>query len=269
MNSRTSVDASEAKPHTRRKRSRTDHYNQLWELYIQKRDLETRNALIEAYLPIVRREAQKVATALSHVVSAQELESAGTLGLIDCIDNFDPGQGFKFVTFCTPRVRGAMLDDLRSWDWTPRATRAKLNRLERAVKKLEGECGQAPNDKEIAEEMGMSEEEVRKLVATKSRTLVSLDAPIAHWAQNDGSANDPPSAILEDKRETDPAHHLQKKEIAEIVRKMLDETELLVVTLYYYEQFNLREIGEVLRLTESRICQIRGEIVERLRKRFA
>jgi len=269
MNSRTSVDASEAKPRRRRNRAKTARYNRLWELYTQKRDIETRNALIEAYIPIVRREARKVATALSHVVSIQELESAGTLGLIDCIDNFDPAQGFKFVTFCTPRVRGAMLDDLRSWDWTPRATRVKLNRLARAGKKLENKSGEPPDDQDIAREMGMSEDEVRKLQAARGRTLVSLDAPVAHRTHSDVCGSDPPSAILEDKRETDPARHLQKKETAELVRAMLDETELLVVTLYYYEQFNLREIGDLLGLTESRICQIRGEIVERLRKRFA
>ena len=266
MKSRTAVGAAKTGTAAERKKASNDQYNRLWARYAKNRDIANRNALIEAYIPIVRREARKVAAALSHAVTPQELEGAGTLGLIDSISNFDPGQGFKFVTFCTPRVRGAMLDELRSWDWTPRATRAKLNRLERVIKALEGRFGRTPDHEEIAREMGASEDEVRKLFSDKNRTLVSLDRC---WGEKNGNSNDPAAVMLEDKRGTDPVGDLQKKEVAEIVRNMLSKTERLVVTLYYYEQFNLREIGHVLRLTESRICQIHSQIVQRLKKRFA
>jgi len=268
MNSRTSLQAADNRS-TRQQgpaRPANDRFDELWALYQQRRELDARNALIEAYLPIVRREARKIAAALGHVVSAQELESAGTLGLMDSIRSFEPAQGFKFVTFCTPRVRGAMLDELRAWDWTPRATRAKLNRLERAIKKLEGKLGRAPDEEELAREMETSQTEVRRLFVDRNRTVVSLDRT---WSESNSPNEDPPMAILEDKRGVDPVRSLQKKEITESVRQMLTDTERLVVTLYYYEQLKLHEIGQVLSLTESRISQIHGKIVARMRKRFA
>ncbi len=254
---------------TRSRKPEPDPYDQLWEQYEDAHDIDTRNALIEAYVPIVEREARKVAAALSHAIRPQELESAGTLGLIDSIDNFDLSQGFKFVTFCTPRVRGAMFDELRSWDWTPRATRAKLNKLERAIERFEKHHGRAPNEDDVAGELGMTEDEIRRLFRDRSRSLLSLDAPWSNRTARNTVSDDSPAAVLEDKRGASPVRDLQKKEIGEIVRRMLDKTERLVVTLYYYEQLNLREIGRVLGLTESRICQIHTKIVQRLRKRFA
>ena len=266
MNSRKTATGAATK--TRRKRSEASVYDDLWDRYAATRDIETRNALVEAYVPIVEREARKVAAALSHAVRPQELESAGTLGLIDSIDHFDLSQGFKFVTFCTPRIRGAMFDELRSWDWTPRATRAKLNKLERVIEDFENEHGRAPNETETAEALGMSESEIRRLFRDRSRSVISLDAP---WTnRRDGSTSeDSPLSVLEDTRGANPVRDLQKKEIGEIVRDMLDRTERLVITLYYYEQLNLREIGRVLGVTESRICQIHTKIVQRLRKQFA
>ncbi len=261
-----SVATNDVRPQN--KRSSGELLNELWGRYHQARDVDTRNRLIEAHVWIVKREARKVAATLTSRVSAQELESAGILGLIDAIDTFDLAQGFKFVTFATPRIRGAMFDELRSWDWTPRATRAKLNRLERAMKALEGRLGRAPDDAELALETGLSENEVQRLFHDKSRALVSLDAPMTP-SRNSRTKEDSQVSILEDERGTDPVRDLQKKEIAEAVRKMLGSTERLVVTLYYYEQFNLREIGQVLGLTESRICQIHTKIVERLKKQFA
>ena len=258
------IKADETRPETRRPGAET--LDQLWERYRRTHDILTRNALIETYFPLVRREARKVAAALTHAVTAQELESAGTLGLIDSIDSFDPAQGFKFVTFCTPRVRGAMFDELRNWDWTPRATRAKLNKLERSFKVLENRLGRAPDPEELALEVGLSETEVRRLVVDKSRTLVSLDRA---WPGDSGLKEDSPASSIEDTSSPDPLHDLQKKEIAETVRNTLSRTERLVVTLYYYEQLNLREIGHVLGLTESRICQIHTKLVGRLKRQFA
>jgi len=251
------------------RRPRAEGHDDLWRRYRRRHDVATRNALIEAYVPIVAREARKVAAALAYAVTEQELESAGTLGLIDSIDSFDPDQGSRFVTFCTPRVRGAMFDELRSWDWTPRATRAKLNKLQRAIKRLEARLGRGPEEHELAREMGLSAGDIRKLFSDKSRTVVSLDAPIRSGSAASGTREDSAMTLLEDKRGTDPVRDLQKKEIAETVRWMLDKTERLVVTLYYYEEFNLREIGQVLGLTESRICQIHSKIVRRLKRKFA
>ena len=267
MNSRKT--ANGAGTETRDRRPGADNCDGLWERYGAARDIETRNALIETYMPIVEREARKVAAVLSHAVRPQELESAGTLGLIDSIDNFEPEQGFRFVTFCTPRVRGAMFDELRSWDWIPRATRAKLNKLERVIERFENCHGRAPNEQEVAQEMGMSEGEIRRLFCDRNRSLISLDAPWPNRNWRDSAGDESPVAVLEDKRGANPVRDLQKKEVGELVRTMLDKTERLVVTLYYYEQLNLREIGHVLGLTESRICQIHSKVVQRLKKQFA
>ena len=233
----------------------------LWAEYLSTHSIESRNLLIETHLPIVKQEAKRMAAALTHAVRPQELESAGTLGLIDSIENFEPEQGFKFITFCTPRIRGAMLDELRSWDWTPRATRAKINKLERASKGLEFKLGRQPEPAEISRETGMSEHEIQRIHSDKSRTLISLDQ-----SRTDESNSVANSKVIADKRSVDPVGALQRKEISEIVRKSLNKTERLVVTLYYYEQLNLREIGQVLGLTESRICQIHSKIVNRLKK---
>lgn len=267
MNSRRTTNGADTK--TRNRRPGADKSDGLWERYGATRDIETRNALIETYMPLVEREARRVAAALSHVVRPQELESAGTLGLIDSIDNFEPAQGFRFITFCTPRVRGAMFDELRSWDWIPRATRVKLNKLERVIERFENSHGRGPNEQEAAREMGMSEDEIRQLFRDRNRSLISLDAPWPSWSWRDSAGEESPVTVLEDKRGANPVRDLQKKEIGELVRTMLDKTERLVVTLYYYEQFNLREIGHVLGLTESRICQIHSKIVQRLKKQFA
>ncbi len=268
MDSRTSVKDPKAEARRGRKRPPTAFLDKLWEQYAATKDVEIRNQLVEAYMHIVRREARKIAASLAQPVNLQELESAGTLGLIDSFENFDPSQGFRFVTFCAPRVRGAMLDELRSWDWTPRATRAKLNKLDRTIRRLEGRFGRSPSADEIAGEMGMSEHEIRRLFKDRSRAMLSLDAPAPSY-DNDGGNIDAPITLLEDRREADPARHLQKKEMVELVRDMLTQNERAVVTLYYYERLKLREIAQVLRLTESRVCQIHSELVQRLKRRLS
>lgn len=267
MDSRTSVKDTKAEVR-RRKQPPTAVLDKLWEQYAATKDVEIRNQLVEAYMHIVQREARKIAGSLAQPVNIQELESAGILGLIDSFENFDPAQGFRFVTFCAPRVRGAMLDELRSWDWTPRATRAKLNKLDRTIRRLEGRFGRSPDTGELAGEMGLPEHEIRRLFSDRSRAMLSLNSPAtAH--DNDGGNIDTPITFLEDRREVDPARHLQKKEMIELVREMLTQNERVVVTLYYYERLKLREIALVLGLTESRVCQIHSELVQRLKRRLS
>jgi RNA polymerase sigma factor FliA len=266
MNANMVVDVRSNGRAKKQRKAAPDPHNALWGAYVKQRSVAARNALIEAYLPLVQNEAHKVSALLSYAVTAQELESAGTLGLINCIESFDTSQGIKFITFCTPRIRGAMIDELRSWDWTPRAMRAKLNRMARVISQVEARLGRAPDEDELALEMGTTQDEIRQLVFAKQRSLFSLDGA---WGKHDRSEGESPAAVLEDRSDNDPLRNLQKKEVTEVVRKMLDKTELLVITLYYYEQLNLREIGELLSLTESRICQIHTKVVQRLKKKLA
>ncbi len=244
-----------------------DDNRDLWEAYKKQPTIETRNRLIEAYKPIVDYEAEDIAASLGYALTADELKGAGVLGLIDSINAFKPEKGFRFITFCTHRVRGAILDELRARDWVPRATRIKLNKLERAMKALETELGFPPSHAQIARRMGISEADVQNLFIDRERAIVSIDRS---WGDHDdGDDNiDPAAVLLEDKREPHPGDILQKQEMIELARGMLSETERLVITLYYYEQLNLREIGEVLSLTESRISQIHSEIIRRLRRQL-
>lgn len=267
MDSRTSLKDLKTEARRGRKRPPTTLLDNLWKQYGATKDVNIRNQLIEAYMHVVRREARKIATSLAQPVDVQELESAGTVGLIDSFENFDPSQGFRFVTFCAPRVRGAMLDELRSWDWIPRATRAKFNKLDQTIRRLEGRFGRSPDTDEIAGEMAMSEHELRQLFTNRNRAMLSLDAQPTS-CNSDGVNTDAPIEFLEDRREANPARHLQKKEMIEMVRAMLTQNERVVVTLYYYERLTLREIAQVLRLTESRVSQIRSELLERLKRRL-
>ncbi|MFO7900339.1 MAG: FliA/WhiG family RNA polymerase sigma factor [Planctomycetota bacterium] len=242
-----------------------DDHRELWAQFQKDPSVATRNQLIEAYVSIVDYEAEDIAAALGYSLGPDELKSAGIFGLIDSIRSFDPSQGFRFITYCTPRIRGAILDELRARDWMPRATRARLNKLERAIKALEAELGRPPTQEQIARQMGLSEPEVQALFVDRNRSLISIDRS---WGDHDQSNADPAAVLIEDKREPGPDDELQKKELTEMARQMLSRTERLVVTLYYYEQLNLREIGQILSLTESRICQIHTDIIRRLRRRL-
>jgi RNA polymerase sigma factor for flagellar operon FliA len=239
---------------------------QLWAAHIARPTLETRNDLMEGYYWLVEREAERTAAALTSAVTAEELEGAGALGLLDSIESFDPGKGCKFVTFCTPRVRGAMIDELRRWDWMPRATRQKLSRLEQVVAMLDSPAGRGgPDDEELAEHLDVSADELRRLVRARTQSRVSLDW---RWADDGGTA-DTPAAALADPREVDPALAAERGELIEVLARSLDRTQRLIITLYYFEGLSLKETGRVLGVSESRICQVRKEIIELLRRRLS
>jgi RNA polymerase sigma factor for flagellar operon FliA len=255
-------------PGRRQERQDRNHYlEQLWDAHIARPSLETRNALLEGYYWIVEREAERTAAALTRAVTAPELASAGALGLLDCIEKFDPAKGCKFVTFSLPRVRGAMIDEMRSWDWMPRATRTKLNRLEKALALLDAEGGRGPEEEALAQHLDVTPDELRRLVHARGQSRVSLDR---RWTDDaDGGGGDSTGASLADTREADPAVTAERAELIEVLARSLTEIQRMVITMYYFEGLSLKETGEVLHLTESRICQIRKEVIDRLRKQLA
>jgi RNA polymerase sigma factor for flagellar operon FliA len=207
---------------------------------------------------------------LPQSVDQADLVSYGVFGLIDAIEKFEPERGFKFETYAIARIRGAIIDELRSYDWVPRSVRAKARSIERAYSKLENENKRTPDDREIASELGMTDGELAQTLSQISFVgLVALDELLAAGAGDRGSSTTV-GDMLSDRRH-DPVEAFEVDEmktlLADAINRMPDR-ERLVLTLYYYEGLTLSEIGEVLGVTESRICQIHTKAILQLRARL-
>jgi RNA polymerase sigma factor for flagellar operon FliA len=227
---------------------------------------DLRNRLIEIFLPLVKYNGERIWSRLPDGVELDDLVSAGTFGLMDAIDAFDMSRGVKFETYCVPRIRGAMLDELRTMDWVPRLVRSKASKLNEAVKTLEAKLGRAPADAEVAEHMGLSREDFEKLlVDANAVSLVSLNKK---WCETDSSKEVQEIDILEDKRGEDPTRRIQKADLMRLVTKGLNRNERLIIILYYYEELTMKEIGATLDLSESRVSQMHSAIVERLQNQL-
>ena len=239
----------------------------LWTEFKQDQSNETlRNRLIEIYLPLVRYNAERIWSRLPDGVELDDLSSSGTFGLMDAIDAFDMERGVKFETYCVPRIRGAMLDELRTMDWVPRLVRSKASKLNEAIKTLEARLGRAPADAEVAAHMELSPEEFEKLlVEANAVSLVSLNKK---WCETDSSKDVREIDILEDKKGEDPTRRIQKNDLMRLVTRGLNRNERLIIILYYYEELTMKEIGATLDLSESRVSQMHSAIVERLQNQL-
>ena len=227
---------------------------------------DLRNRLIEVYLPLVRYNGERIWSRLPEGVELDDLVSAGTFGLMDAIDAFDMGRGVKFETYCVPRIRGAMLDELRTMDWVPRLVRSKASKLNEAIKTLEAKLGRTPSDAEVAEQMQLSREDFEKLlIDANAVSLVSLNKK---WCETDSSKDVREIDILEDKKGEDPTRRIQKADLMRLVTKGLNRNERLIIILYYYEELTMKEIGATLDLSESRVSQMHSAIVERLQNQL-
>ena len=231
--------------------------------------VENREAVIKEYAPMVKYVANRIAMRLPPHVEVDDLVSVGVLGLIDAIDKYDSTRGAKFKTYAEFRVRGAILDELRSMDWVPRSVRQKASSMDGVVQKLQNKLGRRPEDDEIAEEMGISLDELfTTLNETKSMPILSLeDLGIAKESGEQQSLLD----CLAGKNDADPQTHLRLVELKEIISKTIDtlpEKERLMISLYYYEELTMKEIGEVLGITESRVSQIHSKAIFRLRNKL-
>ena len=222
-----------------------------------------RNQLIERYLPLVRYNAERVWQKLPEGVDINDLMSAGVFGLMDAIDAFDLDRGVKFETYCVPRIRGAMLDELRTMDWVPRLVRSKATKLEAARKATEAELGRPPADIELAEKMNLPLDEFHKLKSEASAVgLVSLNKK---WYETDSYKDVREIDVLEDSKGEDPTQGIQKRDLMKLVTKGLNRNERLIIILYYYEELTMKEIGGTLGLSESRVSQMHSSIVTRLK----
>ncbi len=244
--------------------------SQLWTEFTTHRSQALRDRLVLHYAPMVKYVAGRIGTGLPQHVDAGDLVQAGIFGLIDAIDRFEPERGWKFETYAMQRVRGAILDDLRAQDWVPRSVRSKARTVQAALSRLEATLHRTPTDDEVSTETGMSRAELQSLYKEMSMTsVIALEDLVPGDGEPGGlSAAD----VLADEHAPDPIGVLESEEargmLAEAVAG-LPERDRTVVTLYYFENLTLAEIGNVLGVTESRICQLHTRAVLRLRTRIA
>ncbi|MGC4003490.1 MAG: FliA/WhiG family RNA polymerase sigma factor [Pirellulales bacterium] len=240
---------------------------ELWHKFKANPDCQLmRNRLVETYLPLVKYNGERIWSRLPEGVELDDLVSAGIFGLMDAIDAFDLNRGVKFETYCVPRIRGAMLDELRTMDWVPRLVRSKASKLNEAYKSLEVRLGRTPTENELAEQMQIPVAELEKLMTDASAVnLVSLNKK---WYETDSSKDVREIDILEDKKGEDPTRRIQKNDLMRLVTKGLNRNERLIIILYYYEELTMKEIGATLDLSESRVSQMHSSIMQRLQQQL-
>lgn len=221
-----------------------------------------------AYAPLVKHVANRVAIGLPSSLDVDDLISYGFFGLADALERFDPGREVKFETYASRRIRGSMIDGLRALDWVPRSVRQKAKEIEGAISELEGEYGRQPEDHEIAGRLGISLKEYHaRLRDVKSVALVSLD-DIWSSGEGDDDGNLSLGQMVQDNNVIDPASVAADAELKRILADAIDrlpERERLIISLYYYEELTLKEIGEVLSVSESRVSQLHTRAMLRLR----
>ncbi|MBN1288188.1 MAG: RNA polymerase sigma factor WhiG [Actinobacteria bacterium] len=256
------------KPQEKEKKELSDD---VWREYKETHSPEAREELILHYSPMVKYVAGRVSSGLPPSVEFGDLVSYGVFGLLDAIEKYDPGRGIKFETYAIARIKGAIIDELRADDWVPRSIRFKAREIEKAYIELETKLRRNPTDEEVAKKLGMSLESYLEVLNKLS--FISLVALDELWSVG-GDKPDQVSLAdtVEDVKAKDPSQMFEVEEmkniIAEAINK-LPERERIVVSLYYYEGLTMREIGEALSVTESRVCQLHTKAILRLRARLS
>ncbi|HEY6960930.1 MAG TPA: RNA polymerase sigma factor WhiG [Gaiellaceae bacterium] len=242
----------------------------LWLEYRRTKDKALRDRLILTYAPLVKYVAGRLGSGLPAHVDEGDLVSYGLLGLIGAIERYDPGRDIKFETYAIARIKGAIIDELRALDWVPRSVRSRAREIERAIAELEAKLGVAPTDEQIAGKIGITVEELEDSLTDISRS--SIAALDELWSVSGDGDQVSLLDTIEDTTGPRPADILDETETREALADAiarLPEREKLVVTLYYYEELTLREIGEVLGVTESRVSQLHTKAILRLKARIA
>ncbi len=237
-----------------------------WSHYKKNQTDELRQALLNKYLPLVRNVATRMAMGFPRSVELSDLINTGVIGLIEAFGNFDPGRGVKFETYAVPRIRGAILDELRALDWVPRSTRAKSREIDRAMVNLENKLGRQPEKKELARQLNITEEELYiTLDDVSCSNILSLDEIIY---PDDDNRQLPRIETVSDATTHSILGEIEKGELRSFLVVAIDRLtaqEKLVIALYYFEELTLKEIGEVMSISESRVSQIHTRAVMKLR----
>ncbi|MBI6550514.1 RNA polymerase sigma factor FliA [Xenorhabdus lircayensis] len=224
-----------------------------------------KNSLWKRYVPLVRHEALRLQVRLPASVELDDLLQAGGIGLLNAVERFDSMQGTAFTTYAVQRIRGAMLDELRSRDWAPRSVRRNAREVTQTIRKLEQELGRPASEQEVAKELKINLIEYRQiLLDTNNSQLFSYD----EWHEIYGESCEP---VIEEEHETNPLQQLLEGDLRQRVINVIEslpEREKMVLTLYYQEELNLKEIGAVLNVGESRVSQLHSQAIKRLRARL-
>jgi RNA polymerase sigma factor FliA len=242
---------------------------QLWKKYKKTKDPKIRDKFVRQYAPLVKYVAGKVAIGMPHNVEFDDLVGFGVFGLFDAIEKFDPEKHVKFKTYAVTRIRGAIFDELRSIDWVPRSVRQKSREIEDTIHSLESSLGRSASDEEIAKEMNMNMDEFQKTMMKVSGTsILSLNDV---WYNDDESDKVTIVDSIESPNSLNPDTIVEKEEMKRVIIEAiseLPEKEKKVLVLYYYEDLTLKEIGQVLEVTESRISQLHTKAIMRLRSKL-
>lgn len=230
---------------------------------------QQKDKLIMEYAPLIKFIAQKIAIRLPSNIELDDLISSGVIGLMDALDKYDPSRDNKFKTYAEFRIRGAILDELRAQDWVPRSVRDKAKLLDRTMIDLETDLGRAPTEEEVAEKLNITIEEFHSLVnQVRPVSVLSIDEQASFSSVDKKSL----LSILDGCKFNNPFNQLNLKSVKNIVARAIEELperQRLVLSLYYYEDLNLKEIGRVLRVTESRVSQLHAQAIARLRAKLA
>jgi RNA polymerase sigma factor for flagellar operon FliA len=237
----------------------------VWIKYKRTRRKVYKNKLIETYLPLVRGVAERMLMTLPASVELDDLISMGTFGLLEAIDRFDLERGVLFKTYCVNRIRGAILDELRALDWVPRLVRSKSSTVDKVGGRLQSKLGREATPWEMAEELEIEVADYQKIEKdSKPTAMLSLSDESSDGSE-DGGGNRMVD-LVKDEKGDDPLVNMHLRDLRTLATRSLNKKEQIVVTLYYFEQLSMKEIAKVLGLTESRVCQIHGKVIEKLRK---
>jgi RNA polymerase sigma factor for flagellar operon FliA len=241
----------------------------LWSRYKETRDPAIRDAFIRQYSPLVKYVAGKVAASMPNTVEFEDLVGFGVFGLLDAIEKFDPDKNVKFKTYAVTRIRGAIFDELRSIDWVPRSVRQKTKEIEDAVVSLEAKLGRPASDQEIASSLGVTEDDfMRTMLKISSTSVLSLNDV---WYAGDDADKISIGESIESPSSMNPDATVEREEVKRVIVQAiseLPEKEKKVLVLYYYEDLTLKEIGQVLDVTESRVSQLHTKAILRLRAKL-
>jgi RNA polymerase sigma factor for flagellar operon FliA len=237
---------------------------EVWAEYARTKSETLRNHLMEHYLHLVKRMAQRIHTKLPKEVELDDLISAGTFGLMYAIAAFDLSRSVKFETYCANRIRGAILDELRSWDWVPRLARLRAHKLIEATRTLKIELGREPSEEELAKCMHVSMDELDRIARDGNVTRIM---PLSRKRFDNGEEDH--EDVLEDSKATDRVRGMEREDLRAILTRGLSRAEQLIIILYYFEQMTMKEIGATLDLSESRVSQMHTMILTRLQGKLA
>jgi RNA polymerase sigma factor for flagellar operon FliA len=238
----------------------------LWDRFVVQKDQDMRNELITLYAPLVRFVVGRLGIPPTGLLDAEDLVSYGMIGLINAIDRFDPTRGVRFEAFATVRIRGAVIDQLRSLNWLPRSAISRIRQIEGVLATLEQSLRRPAKEEEVAAALGVSTERYRQMLLEMNATVLSLDAPLSSFLQDDEMTS--LAELLEDHTVPGPLEQAEQQELTETLShaiEQLPEREKLLLALYYHEELTMKEISKVLSVSESRVCQLHMQAILRLR----